>query len=146
MQINMKQLKNLVKLQNIENETREFASHIEAVDGKLEKLDTEIAEAQRMIEDERALLDDLNKKYRDRERDAQTNQSVINKNKGMLSTVKSNKEYQALLKGISELEKKNSGIEDEMIADLDRIEAAEKGLALKKDEYWSEKKRIDEEK
>lgn len=142
----MKQLEDLVKLQQIESETREVDSFIEGVDEKLAELDTEIAESERMIEDGQSLIDDLNKKYRDCEHDVQTNQSVISKNKVMLATVKSNKEYQALLKGIDELEKKNSGIEDDMIAHLDRIEEAEKDLSLKKEGYGHTKKRVGEEK
>ncbi len=146
MQINMKHLEDLVKLQSLESETRVIASYIEDVDEKLAKLDGDIAESERMIEDEQSLISDLNKKYRDCEHDVQTNQSVISKNKGMLTVVKTNKEYQALLKGIGELEKKNSGIEDDMIAYLDRIEEAEKGLILKKDEFGEHKKQIEDEK
>ena len=146
MQINMKQLEDLVTLQQIESETSEVASFIEGVDGKLAELDSEIAESERMIEEGQARIDGLNKKYRDCEHDVQANQSVIGKNKGMLNTVKSNKEYQALLKGIDELEKKNSGIEDEMIAHLDRIEEAEKDLSLKREDHGRDKQRVEEEK
>ena len=52
-----------------------------------------------------------------------------------LRSVKTNKEYQSLLKEIEDVKVKNSKIEDEMIECLDRMDDAEKEILSKKHEY-----------
>ena len=74
------------------------------------------------------LLEALRKDYRVLESDAKANLDLIRKSKSQLPSVKSNREYQALLKQVDESQKKNSRVEDEMLALLDRIEAGEKEL------------------
>ena len=61
-------------------------------------------------------------------------------------TVKTNKEYQTLLKGIDEIKRRNSHIEDEMLALIDQIEAAEQTLQQKNEAYERLKARIRTEK
>lgn len=131
----MKQIKNLIKLQGIETEAAGISSTVNGVDKKLEELDLRVEEFRSTLENEQTLFDDLNKKYRSHEHEVKDNDSAISKNKEKLGIVKSNKEYQALLKGIDELKVKNSRIEDEMLEALDKIEDAEKNIALKKEEF-----------
>ena len=63
-----------------------------------------------------------------------------------LSSVKTNKEYQAFLKEIDDLKEKNSKLEDDMIDFLDRIEEAENTLNAKKAEYSELQTRLNNEK
>ncbi len=144
--IDMQQIENLVKVQKIETDTMDVAAIVNGVDEKLEELDARIAEVERDLENEQTLFDELNKSYRSHEHDVQENLSIISKNKEMLGIVKTNKEYQALLKGIDELEAKNSRIEDGMLEFLDKIELAEQNIALKKEELEKFKEEISKEK
>jgi hypothetical protein len=72
--------------------------------------------------------------------------SQIKKSREKLTGVKTNKEYQATLKEIDDLKEKNSLIEDQMISCLDRMEAAEKDTARKRNEFSRFKDQADDEK
>ncbi|OIN97247.1 MAG: hypothetical protein AUJ48_00280 [Deltaproteobacteria bacterium CG1_02_45_11] len=52
-----------------------------------------------------------------------------------LRSIKTNKEYQSILKEIEELTAKNSKIEDTMLEYLDRIDRSEKNIATRKEDY-----------
>jgi len=56
------------------------------------------------------------------------NQSSVDKTTVKLRSVKTNKEYQALLKEIEDQKAKNSKIEDQMLECLDRLDEVEKIL------------------
>jgi predicted nucleic acid-binding Zn-ribbon protein len=66
--------------------------------------------------------------------------------------VKTNKEYQAMLKEMETIENKNSEIEDEIISGLDQIDrmraevrAKEKDFETRRSQYEKEKKKIEKE-
>jgi len=92
------------------------------------------------------VIAELNHKYRDYETDVRMNIDAIKKSEARLSSVKTNKEYQAFLKEIDDLKEKNSKIEDEMIEFLDRIDEAESSLNEKMTEYSELQNRLNEEK
>ena len=56
---------------------------------------------------------------------------MIVKSNEKLHGVKTNKEYQAILKEIDEIRKKNSGIEDRMLEQLETIESSEAAVKAK---------------
>ena len=99
-----------------------------------------------MIEKQEFVINELNQKYRDYEADVRMNLDAIKKSEAKLSSVKTNKEYQAFLKEIDDIKVKNSKLEDEMIEFLDRIEEAENTLNAKKAEYSDLQTRLNNEK
>ena len=133
---NMKeQIYMLVKLQGIETEIGNIKSIINDAARKLETLDAGLVEFERTIEEQEAIIEELKKKYRDYESDTRIQLDRGKKTQAKLRSVKTNREYQSLLKEIEEEKAKNSKIEDKMIECLDRMDEIEKNIAKKKDEY-----------
>ena len=129
------QIKVLVKLQHLDAESIRIKSNLNNVSKKLKHLDSSLEEIEQTIKDQESVLDGLKKQYRDYESDVKLNLAKINKSQEKLRSVKTNKEYQSLLKEIEDVKSKNSSIEDIMIECLDRIDEAEEIIATKKDEY-----------
>ena len=133
--ITQDQIESLVELQQIEIETRSIKMNLDSVDQRLEALDDRLRNFKQVIEQQESVINQLNQEYRGYESDVRVNLDRIKKSEVKLSSVKTNKEYQASLKEIDELKEKNSKFEDEMIEFLDRIEEAENGLKTKMTEY-----------
>jgi hypothetical protein len=140
------QIEILIKLQKIETEAVSLKSTQNDVSKKLETLDNSLNEFKQNIKDQESTLDALRKKYRDYESSSQMNLDREKKTKEKLRAVKTNREYQSLLKEIEDVKAKNSDIEDEMIECLDRMEYVEKVIITKKDEYTQLKNQVDNEK
>lgn len=140
------QIEILIKLQQIETETVTIQAMLKGVPDKLDALDSKMEKFQQSVTAESGQIDALKKSCRSHESDEKMNLSKIEKKQERLESVKSNKEYQSLLKEIDELKAKNSQIEDEILVYLDQIEAAEKSIAAKKAEYSQLEKDIRTEK
>lgn len=140
------QIETLKELQRIETESVGIQSVLNGISDRMATLEARLGDYQRRLEAQEAQLEALRKEYRGMEMDAKDLQSRMKKAKGRLKTVKTNREYQALQKAIDEMKGENSHMEDEMLARLDRIEAAEKELAQLKEEYASFQQQMAEEK
>ena len=125
----------LVKLQKIETEICALKLTLNNVDRQYDALDAELREFEQNIDNEVSLLDELKKQYRLYESDAQVNLEQVKKSQASLRSIKTNREYQSLLKQIDEFNVKNVKIEDEMLEFLDRMDKAESNIAAKKNEY-----------
>lgn len=144
--VTKEQIVALVNLQQIEIETSSVKTKISNVDQRLEKLDDRLHDFKQVIEKQESVINELNQKYRDYETDVRMNLDAIKKSEAKLSSVKTNKEYQAFLKEIDDIKEKNSKLEDDMIDFLDRIEAAENTLNTKMAEYSELQTRLNVEK
>lgn len=129
------QVETLVKLQKIEMETSNIKATLNNVPKKIGTLDDRLKAFERKIEDKEALIDELKKNFRDKESDFQMNLDREKKIQAKLRSVKTNKEYQLLLKEIEDVKTRNSKVEDEMIECLDRMDDEEKAMVSNKDEY-----------
>jgi len=129
------QIASLVKLQQIEIEAGKIKTKLSHVDQRLGKLDERLLDFKQVIEEQESVVNEMNQKYRSYEADVRLNVDKIKKSEAKLSSVKTNKEYQASLKEIDDLKEKNSKLEDEMIQFLDRIEEAENIHKAKMAEY-----------
>ena len=140
------QIVSLVNLQRIEIETNNVKTKISNVDQRLDKLDESLREFKQVIEEQESVINELNQKYREYETDVRMNLDAIKKSEAKLSSVKTNKEYQAFLKEIDDIKEKNSKLEDDMIEFLDDIEDAENTLNAKRAEYSELQTRLNNEK
>jgi predicted nucleic acid-binding Zn-ribbon protein len=141
------QIDALVKVQQIEIDSKNLKIKLANVDQRLEALDFK-----QIIDEQQAVIEELNHEYRSYESDVRLNLDKIKKSEAKLSSVKTNKEYQSSLKEIEDLKAKNSTLEDHMIEILERIEAAENTFQTKMTAYSelqthvnSEKERIHQE-
>lgn len=140
------QIKVLVKLQHLDTETVRIKSTLKDVSKKLENLDSSLKEIEQTIKDQESDLNELTKEYRDYESDVKMNLAKNKKSQERLRSVKTNKEYQSMLKEIEDVNSKNSSIEDKMIECLERMDETEEIIAKKKDEYLLFSDRIKSEK
>jgi len=136
----------LVRLQAVETEADLVQVRLNEVSGRIRIEEEKLAEAENSAAEESASLEALKKQYRAYEAEIRQNQDAMEKNQALLHTVKTNKEYQILLRGIDDLKKKNSGIEDVMLAMLDQIAAAENRVSGRKEELEKLRKETEEEK
>ncbi len=135
--ITREQIHFIVRLQQIEIDAGKIQRHIDSVDSRIEALEAGVKDFEKTIDQEEAVINELNQKYKTYETDVQINLERISKSKEKLRSVKTNKEYQSSLKEIEDLEAINSKIEDEMLEFLDHIESAEKKLGDVRSDYSS---------
>ena len=125
MSIIKEKLKDLVVLQQYEDEISRIEKELSEVDDRVNRLNSELTEYEDKVERNRQMLDELKKQYRSDESEVQMIESQVVKSQEKLSAVKTNKEYQSTLKEIDDLKAKTSKIEDRMLEVLDKIESAE---------------------
>lgn len=118
-------LRDLVVLQQHEDEISRIEKELSEVDDRVNRLNSELTEYEDKVERNRHVLDALKKQYRSDESEVQMIESQILKSQEKLGAVKTNKEYQSTLKEIDDLKEKASRIEDRMLDVLDQIESAE---------------------
>jgi predicted nucleic acid-binding Zn-ribbon protein len=126
------QINILVEMQGVEMEIIQVGRQINALRDETVSLDHETAERENLLAAERKALDDLKKSYRELESESKVNREMVVRSNEKLRAVKTNKEYQSILKEIEDIRKKNSGIEDRMLEQLELIETAE--IAIKEKE------------
>lgn len=135
----------LIRLQAVETEEELLQARLNDVSGRIRAGEEKLAAGETSVAEESAALEALKKQYRSYEAEIRENQDAMAKNQAILNTVKTNKEYQAMLRGIDDLKKKNSGIEDVMLAMLDQISAAENTLSVRKEELETLRKETEAE-
>lgn len=128
------QISILVEVQGVEVEILQAGRYLTALNDEAGVLGHEVTEREALVTAEKKALDDLRKSYRELESESKINAGMIVKTNEKLRAVKTNKEYQSILKEIDEIRKKNSGIEDRMIEQLDKIETAEQTVDEKEAE------------
>ena len=129
------QIKVLVKLQHLDTESARIESVLRDVSKKVENLDSDLNEIEQTIKNQEFIANELKKQYREHESDVKVNLGRNQKNQDKLRAVKTNKEYQLLLKEIEDINAKNSLIEDKMLECLDRMDEIDKIIAKEKNEY-----------
>ena len=140
------QLSILVRLQAIDSDIQEIEKRLGKVDGEVAALDSELEDFESSVNEKVFLGEEHQKTYRSLESDANMNLPKIAKSKEKLSSVKTNKEYQSLLKEIEDLKTANSKIEDQMLEILEQMEQAEVQLEEKTNELKSVKISVASEK
>jgi predicted nucleic acid-binding Zn-ribbon protein len=124
----------LIKLQEIDSEIKRLAVRKENLPGEKGRLEEERASFEKGIEEDKERHDALNQVHSDKEKELRGNIESAKKTKSRLLEVKTNKEYEAMLKEIDNITKKSSTIEDEIINLLEEIEKAGTNLKEREEE------------
>ena len=140
------QISILVRLQTIDSDIQKIETRLGKVDGEIAALDSELDEFESSIKEKVTIGEEYQKTFRSLESDANMNLPKIAKSKEKLTSVKTNKEYQALLKEIEDLKTANSKIEDQMLEILEQSDTAEAQLSEKNQEFEFAKIRVAGEK
>lgn len=118
-------LKDLVVLQQYEDDISRIEKDLAEVDDRVNALNHQLTEYEDKVAQDRDALESLRKEYRAGESEVQMVEAQIAKSQEKLGAVKTNKEYQSTLKEIDDLKAKASQVEDQMLEALDRIESTE---------------------
>ncbi len=140
------QIEFLVELQQMETAAAKVQSQLDELPEKLKQIESGLKEIEEAINIDKENLAELKKAYRAFDAEIQVNQGRIKKREEQLHAATTNKEYQAILKEISEIKKASSRIEDETLACLDNIDAAETAIREKEEAYEAEAVEVSEKK
>ncbi|MCK9363875.1 MAG: C4-type zinc ribbon domain-containing protein [Syntrophales bacterium] len=145
-------LARLVELQKIEAEAEKIRSGQKNLPTRLSELEAGFSVFCESMEQKRQEFEDRQKQKKEKDRQLQTGQEALKRTRERLSEVKTNKEYQSMLKEIATSEVKNGKLEDEIIALLDGLEvfqkemkASDEELALRRSSYEGERQAIQAE-
>jgi predicted nucleic acid-binding Zn-ribbon protein len=123
------QINILIEVQGVEKEILQTGRQLDALSGEAVSLEREAATRETLVAEEKKALEEIRKAYRELESESRINRDMIVKSNEKLRGVKTNKEYQSILKEIEDIRKKNSAIDDRMLDHLEKLEAAEKAVA-----------------
>ncbi len=140
------QIDNLVKLQGIETESNKIRSILSNDTQRLDSLSSRLNEFEQTTKDEELRLNELKKSYGLYQSDVEMNISRLKKSQEKLASIKTNKEYQSLLKEIEDVKTINSQIEDQMLEGLEQMDDIERVLADRNNEYEKLFEQVNKEK
>jgi uncharacterized protein len=118
------QLSLLIQLQEIDVKIRFLQEKKNRYPTVLAALEQRRAESKGELDRTREGLQTAQKNKRDRDKDLEAGAAKVEKLKGRTSEIKTNKEYQALLKEIETVEKENKAIEEDILVLMEKIDAA----------------------
>lgn len=130
-------LEKLVELQKLEIEAAKIRGRQKNLPIRLRELDEEFKVFRDAIERSRMEFEDKQKLKREKDRQLQAGQEAMKKTRDRLSEVKTNKEYQSMLKEIEASEKRNGKIEEEIIILLDGLESASREMKQQEGDFES---------
>ena len=136
----------LIQLQINEDNKNKIRSFLNKIPEQIALLDKQLVEEEQQMRERVTLWETQKKQYRDCEAEIKQRQESIRKSDQKLMSIKSNKEYQAVLTEIEDLKRQIAKLEDNMIKLLFDQEEAEKHLADDRKAWEEEKSRLEEEK
>jgi uncharacterized protein len=126
------QLASLIELQAIDLRMLEIKEQERKIPTSLQVAEHPLKEAQQQVAAATTLLESLQKERRDRERDLEIHEAQVGKLRARLMELKTNKEYQAHLFEIEMANKKKSGIEEQILVLMERIDKQQEEAKLAK--------------
>jgi hypothetical protein len=139
------QLKCLIEYQKIEDKKNQLIRSYEEAPRRLAELEKEfeLFEGQYLSKKEES--DDAKKTHRSVEQQIEDLRARMGRQKTRLSEVKTNKEYQAMLKEIDETKKEVSSNEDTSLELMDKIEHLGKEVAEQEKDLEERRRKLEEE-
>jgi predicted nucleic acid-binding Zn-ribbon protein len=146
------QLKTIYEAQKICTQIISNEKKILSVPKKIHEMDETLKELADRVARGNSVVEELEKDRRKKEKEIDTEKDKVKKFESKLYEVKTNKEYQALLKEIEEAKEGNDKTEEEVLVLMERIEelkkdveAAKKELKEKEAETATERKKLNDE-
>jgi predicted nucleic acid-binding Zn-ribbon protein len=140
------QLALLIELQKTDSTAGRIQARKRDLPLQVEELEKEYSALCADADAEREQLEALRKHRREKDAQLQTGQETLKRTRERLFDVKTNKEYQSILKEIETLEAKNSRMEDEIISLLDELDHLETAVKTKEGELNVGRLRYEEQK
>jgi len=145
------ELETLFEAQKIESMIMEGEQKLLQAPRRLMQMEDELGTVREKIEKEKEIIEELEKERRKKEKELEVEKDKIKKLEVRLYDVKTNKEYQALLKEIESAKEANDRTEEDVLVLMDKVEDLKKDfegstVQLKKLEKESEIERAEIEK
>lgn len=140
------ELARLIELQKMESAAGRIQAKKKDLPVRIITLEEEFKSFSAIVDTEREQLESLRKRRREKDVQLLAGQEALKRTRERLFEVKTNKEYQAMLKEIEAFEAKNSRLEDEMISLLDELDHLETALKTGEGELEAHRRRYEEEK
>jgi predicted nucleic acid-binding Zn-ribbon protein len=140
------QLTLLIELQKTESAAGRLVAKKKDLPDRMNRLEEEFKAFCAEMDTEHGRLEDLRKRRREKDGQLQAGQEALKRTRERLYEVKTNKEYQSILKEIETFETKNSRMEDEVITLLDELERLEAVLKERDSQLEAHRLRFEEEK
>jgi predicted nucleic acid-binding Zn-ribbon protein len=138
-----KQLEHLIQLQQIDSKIRAIQRTIEDVPGKITEVESPLQVSQNVLNRIKQQYDAFEKKKREKERALEDINDKINKLKMRTGEIKTNKEYQALLKEIKTVEDDRSSIEDDILSAMEDADTLGKQIKTEEHNYRVNKEKVE---
>ncbi|MBN1545791.1 MAG: hypothetical protein JW902_03940 [Syntrophaceae bacterium] len=142
----------LIEVQKIDSSIGRIFSKKKDLPDKLTGLHEAFIKAKTEFDESKKKIDELADLHKEREDSLKKGQELLKKTKARQFEVKTNKEYEAILKEIEVIEAKNSQAEDQIITLLDEIDRGKASFVHSEKEfkdvqrrYESDKKMIEDE-
>lgn len=142
----LEQLKHLVELQALEDKKKQLIRDSEATPKRIAEIENEFENYEREYLAKKAEYDHAKKTHRSIEQSIADQETKIARSKHRMTEVKTNKEYQAILKEIEDIKKDIAAKEDEALELMERIEALDREIKGSEKEFKGRKQKADEEK
>jgi uncharacterized protein len=138
------QIEYLIKLQETDSKILSMTRAVNEFPARIMAAELPLKESQIALDTAKQKIDVFEKKKRDKESGLEDVNVRIQKMKGRTPEIKTNKEYQALLKEIEAVEKERSAIEDEILVIMEEIDACSKQKKAAETTFIIEKKKIED--
>jgi len=138
-----KQLEHLIQLQQIDSKIRAIQRTIADVPGKITEVESPLQDSQNVLNRIKQQYDAFEKKKREKERALEDINDKINKLKMRTGEIKTNKEYQALLKEIKTVEDDRSSIEDDILSAMEDADTLGKQIKTEEQNYRVNKEKVE---
>jgi predicted nucleic acid-binding Zn-ribbon protein len=139
----------LVRLQDLMQEVEAHSTKIAAMPAAVARLEKELLAVQAEVEKERAELEELQKDRRKLEGELMAVEDRVKKFQSQLSEVKTNKEYQAVLKEIETCRVEREGLDEKILLEMEQADGhneafrlVEQKLKARRDETEAGKRRL----
>lgn len=137
-----KEIETLVRLQQIELEMIRLQQEVDKVENEKKGLAARLAAFESALEADRLALAQVQQQCTDLEQEIQVVNDRIIKSNETLRMVKTNKEYQVLLREVDDNKKRKNGLEDHVLILYEQREAAEVRLKETEAQYLELKQQI----
>ncbi len=137
-----KEIDTLVQLQQIETEILRLRQEVDKVEKEKTALAAQLAQFESALDADRQTLDQVRQQCTDLEGEIQVVNDRIIKSNETLRMVKTNKEYQVLLREVDDNKKRKNSIEDHVLGLYEQRETAEVKLKETEAQYVQIKEQI----
>ena len=140
------QLVLLIELQKVESAAGRIAARKKDLPVQMGELETKFTGFSAAVETQREQLEALRKRRKEKDKQLQMGQETLKRTRERLLEIKTNREYQSMLKEIETFETKNSNVEDEIISLLEELDVFEKEGKAKDADLDEQRRSYEEDK